>query len=308
MTAHVAADPTGRQLHLASADGRVTAQIAQVGASLRSLRVDDVDLVPPYPAGTATPSASGITLFPWPNRVRDGRWTQRGETRQLAVTEPRTGNASHGLLRFVPYQAQQMTDAAAALAATVYPQTGYPFQLELSVAYALTPNGIVGTHRATNVGDSDAPVALGVHPYLCRSDVPTADLTITVPAATWFAVDDQLVPVAQHPVDVDTDLRQGRRVGDLEIDRAYGMLDRDHDGRARVTLTAPDGRGVSLWLGEGMDYVQVFTMHTYPGHDVAVAIEPMTAPADALNSGQGLTWLAPGATVEWQWGIESTGS
>ena len=35
----------------------------------------------------------------------------------------------------------------------------------------------------------------------------------------------------------------------------------------------------------------------------AVAIEPMTAPADALNSGVGLRRLNPGETWTLEWGI-----
>ena len=35
-----------------------------------------------------------------------------------------------------------------------------------------------------------------------------------------------------------------------------------------------------------------------------MAIEPMTAPPDALNSGDGLRWLSPGDTWEARWGIQ----
>jgi aldose 1-epimerase len=104
-------------------------------------------------------------------------------------------------------------------------------------------------------------------------------------------------------VDAATDLRAGRRVGELSLDTAFGDLVRDDDGRIRTTLTAPDGRSLTLWQGEGFDYVKVFTTDRYPGHPLALAVEPMTAPADALNSGQGLRWLAPGESWELRWGI-----
>ena len=79
------ASPTGAQIPLQLGD--VTAQIAQVGASLRSLRIGGVDLVPPYPHALPTPACSGVVLVPWPNRVRDGEWDDAGTTRQLAITE-----------------------------------------------------------------------------------------------------------------------------------------------------------------------------------------------------------------------------
>ena len=295
--------PTGAQYALRSADGRVTAEITQVGASLRAFAVDGVDLVPRYPLDAASPAGSGIVLVPWPNRVRDGRWTQRGTTYQLALTEPATGNASHGLLRFASYTVLAQSEASVTLSAPVVPQTGYPFHLGTSVTYALTGMTLDVTHTVTNLGAEDAPVALGTHPYLCIGDVATSELVLTSPGATQFALDERKLPIAEKPVDGATDLRGGRRIADLSLDTAYGELSRDADGLVRTTLAAPDGRTLTLWQGEGFDYVQVFTTDRYPGQPVAVAVEPMTAPADTFNSGQGLRWLAPGELWELHWGI-----
>jgi aldose 1-epimerase len=55
--------------------------------------------------------------------------------------------------------------------------------------------------------------------------------------------------------------------------------------------------------------VQVFTTPKFPRSGVpglAVAVEPMTAPPDALNSGQSLIWIEPGASSEGSWGLRYT--
>lgn len=299
-----AEDPTGTQFALRSADGRATALIAQVGASLRHVAADGVDLVPPYPHDAPTPAASGIVLFPWPNRVRDGRWSQRGETYRLSLSEPALGNASHGLLRFTPYEAIDSAADAVTLGAHVFPQTGYPFHLVIAVHYALTGTGLDVAYAIRNVGSTDAPVAIGQHPYLCIGDVDSADLVIRSSGSARFLVDDRKLPTGRAPVDAATDLRAGRRLGDLSLDTAYAQLQRDSDGRARTTLTAPDGRRLTQWQGEHFDYVQVFTTDRYPGQHLALAVEPMTAPADAFNSGEGLVWLAPGENWALGWGLE----
>jgi aldose 1-epimerase len=79
------------------------------------------------------------------------------------------------------------------------------------------------------------------------------------------------------------------------------------DGRGRHRLEAADGRAVELWTDENFGYVEVYIRPRFPhiegaGHPArvgsAVAIEPMTAPPDAFNSGLGLRWLAPGETWE----------
>lgn len=291
--------PTGIQIHLSRGD--VTAQIAQVGASLRGLTVGGIDLVSRYAENIPTPSCSGVVLAPWPNRVRDGRWDDEGAARQLAITEPKFANASHGLLRFTSYEIEQ-TDAAATLRATIHPQTGYPYEIATAVTYALTDSGVEVTHTLTNRSDAAAPVALGTHPFVTIGDVDAHDLVLTVPAETQFTTDERMLPTGtQSAPDA---LRTGVRLGDVSLDTGFTDLARRDDGRVHHTLAAPDGRVLTLWQGEGFDYVQVYTTDAYPGHDLVVAIEPMTAPADAFNSGLGVRRLAPGETWTVSWGVQ----
>lgn len=294
--------PTG--IHFSLHRGDVAAQITQVGASLRHLTVGGVDVVPEYPADEPTPMASGVVLTPWPNRIRDGVWQDGDTTRALAITEPKLRNASHGLLRFTAYEVAAQTDASLTLAATIVPQTGYPYLVETTVTYALTDAGIDVTHTLTNRSTEPAPVALGTHPYVTIGGADPRELVLHVPAETYFETDDRMLPIGESPVSGGTDLRAGRRLGDVELDTGFATLRRDADGRVRTTVAAPDGRVVTVWQGEGFDYVQAFTTARYPGLSLVVAIEPMTAPAEAFNSGRGLRRLAPGETWELHWGIQ----
>ncbi|MGW8482286.1 aldose 1-epimerase family protein [Microbacterium sp. NPDC055903] len=291
--------PTGHQIHLQR--GAVSAQIAQVGASLRSLTVGGVGLVPPYPLSEPTPSCSGVVLAPWPNRVRDGEWDDDGTSRTLSITEPKLNNASHGLLRFSAYEVTQ-TEASATLRATIVPQTGWPYEIATSVTYTLTDGGVAVEHTLENRTDAAAPVALGTHPFVTIDDVDPRELVLTIPAETQFETDERMLPTGTSAAPAA--LRAGVRLGDIVLDTGFTDLVRDDDGRIRHTLSAPDGRTVTLWQGEGFDFVQVYTTQGYPGQELAVAIEPMTAPADALNSGLGIRRLLPGETWTLHWGIE----
>ncbi|WP_285138514.1 aldose 1-epimerase family protein [Microbacterium sp. lyk4-40-TSB-66] len=295
------ADPTGQRFHLRGP--RSSAEISQVGAALRALVVDGVDLVPRYPDDLPTPAASGVVLVPWPNRIRDGRYTFEGEAQQLAISEPKFGNASHGLLRFGTYQPLEHTDERLVLGADVVPQTGYPFHLRTRVTYTLESDGLRVAHDIENVGARTAPVALGVHPYFQIGGVATEDLVVRSTGSTTLVVDERNIPVDEVPVDDATDLRGGRRLGDAALDNGYRGLERDAEGRARHTLTAPDGRRLELWQDEGFRWVQVFTTDRYPGHPLAVAIEPMTAPANAFATGTDLDTLQPGSVLAREWGV-----
>jgi uncharacterized protein YukE len=66
----------------------------------------------------------------------------------------------------------------------------------------------------------------------------------------------------------------------------------------------PGGQQVSLWQDESCQYVHVYVSTIYPGRNRAVAVEPMTGPANAFNSGDGLRWLSPGESFTISWGID----
>ena len=300
--------PTGTQYELEA--GALTATVTEVAAGLRTLRLDGADLTEPYPESSTPPSGCGIVLVPWPNRVKDGTWDLNGTPQRLALTEPVRGNAIHGLLRYRPYVLTEQSASAVTQEASIFPELGYPFELRTTVRHALGPDGLTVTHTIANEGDAAAPVAIGAHPYLRIADLPTEELTITVGARTHLEVDDRMNVVGESPVDgTRFDLRGGRLVGELDLDDGYADVPVS-DGRVAHTLSAPDGRRVVLWGDESFAYVQVFTsrkLATRPAGVVALAVEPMTAPANALNSGRGLRWLEPGESWSAEWGIRHEG-
>ena len=300
-----AIDAAGQHLIL-EADG-ARAEIGTVAATLRAASVGDVTIVdgPVGHGDVSRPFASGIILTPWPNRVRDGVWQLDGVEQQLAITEPDRSNALHGLLRYADYEVREQSASSVTLGALIAPQAGWPFLLDTTVRYEVRPDGITVTHGVTNLGESRAPYATGSHPFLRIGDTPVEELRLTVAAATYFDVDDRLNPVAERPVDgTRFDVRGGLRVGDLSFDTAFGGV--THRNGASAWLTAPDGATLELVQDVDWGYLQVFTTDEYPregGTGRAIAVEPMTAPPDALNSGQGLQWIEPGATSEGSWGL-----
>ncbi|MEX7471488.1 aldose 1-epimerase family protein [Mycobacterium adipatum] len=294
------------ELVLHIGDRTVHAVITEMAAAVRQLRIDDVDLIPGSEDCTTAPFSCGAVLVPWPNRVRDGRWHHDGRTHQLEINDVVHGSALHGLLSDVVHQVLARTASSITLGAQVSPSPGYPFLLRAQVCYRLVADGLVATHTVRNIGSEPAPVAVGAHPFLMIGDVPTETLTLTLNASHHIDVDDRLIPTGVTAVGgTGWDLRGGRRIADLELDDAWS-------GPApggTHTLRAPDGRTVSLWADESFGFVHVFITRAFPHGEqfvTAVALEPMTAPANALNSGVGLRWLAPGESMSASWGVDYT--
>jgi len=300
--------PIGEAIELRTA--RADATVGTLAAVLLGLRVDGHELTERTPTTRLPGHGSGIVLAPWPNRVRDARWTHDGVEQQLDVTDPSRGNAIHGLLRNTAYRIRERSDASVLLGAVIHPQHGWPFLLDTWVLYALADDGLTVTHGARNLGAVAAPWAVGAHPYFRVGETPIADLTLEVRGERYLELDERLVPVAVHEVAGSAfDLADARSLGDLDLNVGYQDVATGPAGAA--VLTAPDGRRTVVWQDAAFRWLQVFTPRDFPHVDadgtetpaLAVALEPMTAAPDALNSGEGLVWLSPGETWEASWGV-----
>lgn len=288
--------------------GDAVARVGQVAAVLREFSVGGVHYTEVWPDDLVAPMGCGMVLAPWPNRVAGARWTYAGDVQQLDITEPSKGNASHGLLRNTAYAVLEQTADAVTLGASVYPQHGYPFILDVAVTYALTDSGLTVSFRVHNAGAQAAPFGIGSHPYLRVGEHSAAELTVIVAARTHAVVDDRAIPVTLEPVaGTHLDLAGGVRVGDLKADACLTDLTAS-GGVVEHRLSAPDGTSLVLWAEEVFGWVQVYSPDNFPGpgrpdQRVAIAVEPMTCAPDALNSGHGLLWLEPGATWSAAWGL-----
>lgn len=298
-------------------DGRVRVEIGAVAAVLREVRVRGTRITETVPLDATPPNGCGIVLTPWPNRVRDGRWTLEGETMQLDLTEPKSGSASHGLLRNTAYRLREQTADAVTLGALVAPQHGWPFTLDTWVTYRLEEDGIAVMHGVHNVGAARAPWAVGAHPYFRVGETPIEELTLTLLGTSTLDLDDRLLPVGESSVEgTEHDLREGRRVGDLDLNAAYRLPELVAERTDVAWLDAPDGARTTVWHGPEFGWSQAFTPRDFAravdgaegekAQGLAVALEPMTAAPDALNSGDGLVWLEPGEHRHVSWGVRYT--
>jgi galactose mutarotase-like enzyme len=137
-------------------------------------------------------------------------------------------------------------------------------------------------------------------------DSATDDCTLTLAAATALPLDGGLPTGPERPVDGDLDFRGGQPLRGRVLDNAFGAcVPADGDAVVRHRLAGPDG-AVELWADPDFGWVQVFTPDDHPERGRVVAVEPMTCPPDALNSGIGLRTVEPGGTWTGSWGIRGT--
>ena len=300
---------TGQQYQIAV--GQYRAAVTELGAGLRELLFGDEPVIAGYEPDELPPAGAGQLLAPWPNRIDGGRYTFGGAEFQLDLTEPASGNAIHGLTRWMAWTVVRHDASAVLLRNAPHGQQGYPFCLEIDAEYRLAADtGLHVAITARNRGSHAAPYGTGSHPYL-TVQTPSVDICqLTLPAASWLPTDDRGIP-SGPPATVEGtpyDFRRPRTIGATRLDHALTGLDRDGNGRAWAVLAVDGGTGarVGLWAGQGYSWLQVFTGDPLePGRRrKAVAIEPMTCPPNAFVTADDLLVLEPGEAVTHTWGIQ----
>jgi aldose 1-epimerase len=295
--------PTGAQFEITS--GAARAVITEIGAGLRVFEVDGTGYVESFGEDDRPPMASGDVLAPWPNRVAGGHWEFEGSTQRLEITEPARGNASHGLVRRVPWQVISHTGSLISLGVDIGVQPGWPVPLRATISYALDTEGLTVTHGVANVGDRPVPFGVGMHPYLRAGMSATDECTLRLAATTCLPLSPETMTPSGPQTSVagtDLDFRRPRSLAGVELDHAFGGCQAGADGLVRHRLTGP-AQALEMWADSDFRWVQVYTPDGFPGRGRAVAVEPMTCPPDAFNSGIDLITLSPGEAWSGRWGL-----
>jgi aldose 1-epimerase len=300
-----AVPPSGAQFEIVHGEQRAT--IVEVGGGIREYEVGGRPVLDPYPLDAICDGGHGTPLIPWPNRLKDGRYSFDGVAYQVALSEPRKQNAIHGFLRWWPWRAIEHGPDRVLMGVRLYPHPGYPFTLEVRIEYTLGDRGLTVTTTAANLGATACPYGMGQHPYLSAGGGPIDACTLELPVRTRILLDsERSLPTGREPVaDSPYDFREPRILGAQTLDTPFTHLVRGSAGFATSRLGAPDGSCVELWVDERYGFLQAFT-----GDGLApdrrrrgLAVEPMTCAPNALQSGDGLVRIEVGEAFKATWGV-----
>lgn len=262
---------------LSEAD-RAAAEVAPaLGNNCFSFRAPDPVLEKvPFDELLAKPTSYGIPLlFPFPNRIRDGRYVF--DDKEYTVDPPRHGFVRDRAWKLIAAGASEKEGAwihsrfdAADHAAKILEQ--YPSLFTLDVVYRLKEGRLEQETTARNTGDRLMPAGFGIHPYFAHP----AESTIQVPAQKRWELIDNLPTGKLLDLAGDYDLREGRSTSGLALDDIYTDLIADADSLARCRLN----NTIIEFDPAVFPHVVVFTP---PAPRRAICIEPNSCPTDAFN-------------------------
>ncbi|WP_354697470.1 hypothetical protein DSM112329_03100 [Paraconexibacter sp. AEG42_29] len=253
-----------------------------VGASLRWRGGELLGQRGGLDAYRAKGSAFGIPLLaPWANRL-DGLQYGGVTIDPDAVKLDGNGLPKDGVLAGRTWTVAEQTDdhAVVTLDADEAILAVFPFPHAWQVAVTLAPDAMTVATTLTATGDVPVPIAFGWHPLFQLPGVPRAELDVTLPVTTELTLDDRGIPDGgTRPAEWATG-----PLADRTVDAEYSAFDGD------LVLRGGD---LELRASFGGDDYPVG--HAWaPAGEPFVAWEPMTAPTNALVTGDGLRHVQPG--------------
>jgi aldose 1-epimerase len=266
-------------------------QLGMLGASLRRDGRQYLSMqggLDAYRRGHVT----GLPLLaPWANRLsgwryRSGSTTVRFAPSPLIHTDP-NGLPMHGTMTAQPWEIDRLeSDSEAATIRARFRfgdrvdlMRSFPFAHDLEIVARLTPAELTIETSVIATGRRGVPVSFGWHPYFRLPGVARRALVLELPARRHLELDGQRLPTGElRREPAESIPLEGR-----SFDDGYLL------GRRRHLVLRSGPRSLTLDLDAGYPVAQVYA----PPGKPYVALEPMTAPTNALVTGDHPT-VAPG--------------
>jgi aldose 1-epimerase len=272
--------------------------VPALGATVLDLRFGGQSILDGYDSPEALVEGKwgkSSVLFPFPNRLKQGKYQWEGVQYQFPINNATTGNAIHGFVREEVFEVEYcfLANDGASLRC-FYEYDGrrayYPFPFLLELEFTISNDGVFRVQaEVNNTGTRTLPMGFGWHPYFRMAKTADAH-RLQLPACERIEIDPQMIPTGQQSA--YTVFEKKTPISNTNLDNCFSH--QKNTGSPKIKLTGQGRQIVVAAAANQFPYFQVFT----PPHRESVALEPMSCNIDAFNNGDGLQAL--GAGKQWK--------
>lgn len=229
-------------------------------------------------------------LFPFPNRIRDGKYTFEGKTYELPKNLG--PNAIHGFALDAAWDvvAFEATDKGAVIEGRYQlsrqsPKARdlWPTDAVLQVRYELAGRKLDMHITVSNPSARPLPFGFGIHPYFYLPFEPEGDAARTeviLPASKVWTLEEFLPTGKVEDVPEPLDFRKGKPRKGLKLDDVFAGLSREGDAYRCVLRDLVLKSELIVTFGENFRELVAYTPPDLPN---VISLEPYTQTTDAIN-------------------------
>ena len=244
--------------------------VGMVGASLQYRGIELLS----FRGGTkafAEGHTTGLPLLaPWANRLSRRRYRAAGvdvDLRRMQLHTDENGLPIHGTM-VGPFAWEVIRLQPARLSARYrYEHRPFPFAHELEIDARVSEDGLRVMTSLRPTGRRRVPASFGWHPYFKAE----RRARLRSPSCRHLELDSRGIPTGRSERQAAQDLR----LADHALDDLYSL------GRDRKFVLQRPSLNVEIRFGAAYPFAQLYA----PPGKPFVAVEPMTAPTDALVTG-----------------------
>lgn len=268
--------------------------VPELGATLIELQFRGNNVLDSYQSPEELEAgqwAKSAVLFPFPNRLQDGRYSWLGQDYAFPINNAGTENAIHGFVRNEAFQVVriELTSESAVLSCRFDyrgQHASYPFPFALEISFEITYRGSFHVSFFLKNRHTQAiPAGLGWHPYFRLAETADAH-ALRLPPCSLVEIDDRMIPTGSllaYP-----DFSKEKQLGNTVLDNCFRVA--ESQTLYHLHLHG-DNHSLELAASQSLfPYFQVFT----PPHRQSIALEPMTCNVNAFQNGDGLVTVPPG--------------
>jgi galactose mutarotase-like enzyme len=238
-------------------------------------------------------------LHPWANRLAGRTYTVGGRTVELDPgrsplhLDP-NGLPIHGVVAGSPHwqvvgrsPGNGRANIATRLDYSAHEElaAAFPYPHELHVQAELVGDTLTVATIVLPTADVAVPVSFGWHPFFTLPGVPRSEWRVELPVRREAVLDERSIPMGDaEPVSIEPG-----PLGERTYDDHFVELE-----QPAVFALEGGGRRIEVEFGDGYPCAQVFA--PLSEEEPFICFEPMTAPVNALVSGEGIGSVPPGGS------------
>jgi aldose 1-epimerase len=262
-----------------------------LGASLQELTLNGNAIIQDLSPLKYDETYASSILFPFANRIKDGKYSFNNQDFQLETNQQEEQNALHGFVfdkTFSIINIEELENAATVTLAYIQENkiTGFPYTYAIEVTYLFTKKSVSLVMKVKNTDSKTFPFTLGWHPYFISEDLTQSSLNFD--CHQKLIIGDRNITTGIEKINSSKIFN----IEDKQLDDCW-ILNAD-----KVSFNTPKYQ-LNFESTSKENFLQAYT----PPRLNTIAIEPTTGVSDSFNNKIGLQTLKPNEEYSINWKI-----